>query len=451
MSAEAASYGERQRRLLRTLLSEPVPEGARIGLNKKTSNLFRARREGAKHRLDLSGFNHVLGVDRVAGTVQVEGLATYEDIVAGTLPYGAMPAVVPQLKTITAGGAVAGVGIEATSFRQGLVHHTLLELDVLLPGGEIVTCTPTNAYRDLFFGFPNSYGSLGYALRLVLRILPVKPCVRVKHIPFETAAGFFAALADACEGDPDFVDGVVFNPGTFVLNVARFEEVGGPLSRYDFEQIYYRSLLEKPVDHLSVQDYLWRWDTDWFWCSKNFGAQNPVVRRLFGRSHLNSKTYSRLMRMSARLRLTQRIARLSGMFAESVIQDVDIPVASAVGFLDFLQREIGIHPVWICPVHAPDSGANFTLYPLRAGQLYINFGFWDVVKTRQAKEPGHFNRLIEQEVLRLCGIKSLYSDCYFSRDEFGHAYDMPRYDALKLRYDPKRLAPHLYDKCVMGR
>ena len=451
MSAEAASYGERQRRLLGTLLSDPVPEGARIGLNKKTSNLFRARREGAKHRLDLSGFNHVLGVDRVAGTVQVEGLATYEDIVAGTLPYGAMPAVVPQLKTITAGGAVAGVGIEATSFRQGLVHHTLLEFDVLLPGGEIVTCTPTNAYRDLFFGFPNSYGSLGYALRLVLRILPVKPCVRVEHIPFDTAAGFFSALADACEGDPDFVDGVVFSPGTFVLNVARFEEVGGPLSRYDFEQIYYRSLLERPVDHLSVQDYLWRWDTDWFWCSKNFGAQNPVVRRLFGRSHLNSKTYSRLMRISARLRLTQRIARLSGMFAESVIQDVDIPVASAVGFLDFLQREIGIHPVWICPVHAPDSSANSTLYPLRAGQLYINFGFWDVVKTRQAKEPGHFNRLIEQEVLRLCGIKSLYSDCYFSRDEFGHAYDMPRYDALKLRYDPKRLAPHLYDKCVMGR
>ena len=168
--------------------------------------------------------------------------------------------------------------------------------------GDIVTSTLTNAFRNLFFGFPKSYGSLGFALRLVLRILPVEPCMRVEHIPFETAAGIFAAVAEACEGDPDFVDGVVFSPGTFVLNVARFEEVGGPLSRYDFEQIYYRSLLERPVDHLSVQDYLWRWDTDWFWCSKNFGAQNPVVCRLFGRSHLNSKTYSRLLRMSARLR-----------------------------------------------------------------------------------------------------------------------------------------------------
>jgi hypothetical protein len=29
---------------------------------------------------------------------------------------------------------------------------------------------------------------------------------------------------------------------------------------------------------------LWRWDTDWFWCSKNLFAQNPLVRRLTGAS-----------------------------------------------------------------------------------------------------------------------------------------------------------------------
>jgi len=67
-----------------------------------------------------------------------------------------MPAVVPQLKTITIGGAAAGVGIEATSFRQGLVHDTLLEMDGWLPHGELVTCAPDNARSDLFFGFPNS-------------------------------------------------------------------------------------------------------------------------------------------------------------------------------------------------------------------------------------------------------------------------------------------------------
>jgi len=37
--------------------------------------------------------------------------------------------------TITAGGAVAGVGIEATSFRHGLVHHSVTEMQVLLADG----------------------------------------------------------------------------------------------------------------------------------------------------------------------------------------------------------------------------------------------------------------------------------------------------------------------------
>ena len=78
-----------------------------------------------------------------------------------------------------------------------------------------------------------------------------------------------------------------------------------------FEHIYYRSLRDKPTDYLSARDYLWRWDTDWFWCSKNLGAQHPLVRRLLGRERLNSRTYTRLMRWNARWGLTRRLAALA--------------------------------------------------------------------------------------------------------------------------------------------
>ena len=221
------------------------------------------------------------------------------------------------------------------------------------------------------------------------------------------------------------------------------------LSDYGFERIYYRSLLDTPVDHLAVRDYIWRWDTDWFWCSKNVGAQNPLLRRLvFGRSRLNSRTYTRLMQWNARWGITRRLARLRGMHPESVIQDVDIPIPAAPEFLDFLLREVGVLPVWICPLRAPAPRADFVLYPLDPGTLYVNFGFWDVVKDRRAYEPGHFNRLVEQEVLRLGGIKSLYSDCFFTREEFEHAYGMAQYEELKTKYDPGGRALGLYDKCV---
>lgn len=420
---------------------------APLGLRKRTSNLFRDRSETSKRRLDLSGFCHVLDIDTGNGWVDVEGMTTYETLVAHTLQHGVMPAVVPQLKTITAGGAAAGVGIEATSFRHGLVHHTLREIEVLLPDGEIVVCTPGNEHRDLFLGFPNSYGTLGYALRLVAATIPVKRYVRVDHAVHGSAQDFFAALAQACASDADFVDGVVFGSGELVLNTGRFDDAAPFVSDYGFEHMYYRSLREKPVDYLSARDYLWRWDTDWFWCSKNLLAQNALARRLYGRERLGSRTYAKLMRWNARLKLTRAFDRLRGVHAESVIQDVDVPVAQAAAFLEFLAGRIGIWPVWMCPVRPQANAERFALYPMRPG-WYVNFGFWDVVRTRAAHPPGHFNRLVERAVADAGGIKSLYSESYFTPDEFDRAYGGETYRRLKAKYDPAGTFPTLYDKCV---
>ena len=129
-----------------------LPEDAPVRLGKKTSNLFRPR-TGAAHRLDVSAFSGVLAVED--GYAEVLGMTTYEDLVDATLPTGQMPLVVPQLKTITLGGAVTGVGIESSSFRNGLPHESVVEMDVLTGDGQVVTCSRTQ-HPDLFFGFPTS-------------------------------------------------------------------------------------------------------------------------------------------------------------------------------------------------------------------------------------------------------------------------------------------------------
>ena len=64
-------------------------------------------------------------------------------------------------------------------------------------------------------------------------------------------------------------------------------------------------------------------------------------------------------------------------------------------------------------------------------------------------EPGHFNRLVEYEMLRLGGVKSLYSDCFFTRDEFARAYCMDRYATLKAKYDQRGEMLGLCEKCVL--
>ena len=321
---------------------------------------------------------------------------------------------------------------------------------MLLPDGEVVVGTPDNAHRDLFFGFPNSYGSLGYAVRLRLATQPVRPIVHVRHERHADAGVFFEALASACAGDADFVDGVVFGTAEHVVSTGRFAATVARPSDYTFRNIYYRSLRERGEDDLTVAGYLWRWDTDWFWCSRNFGAQNPLLRRVLGRKRLNSRTYGRWMRLNARWQLTPRLARWRGRYRESVIQDVDVPLPRAGEFLEFLHREVGILPVWVCPTRGDRAGERFPLYPMDAAPLYVNFGFWDVIESASAFEPGHFTRGIEREVIRLGGIKSLYSDSYFSRDAFGRAYGIAEYERLKARYDPLGRAPHLYEKCVHG-
>ena len=436
-------------RVLRVANEVRQAGGGKLRLRKDTSNLFRDRASDGKRGLDVRDFNHVLAVDPARGIVEAEGMVTYDELVAATLARGLMPAVVPELKTITLGGAAAGVGIEASSFKFGLVHETLAELEILVGDGRVLTCRADNEHADLFFGFPNSYGTLGYALKLTAGAIAAKPYVEVTHRRYVKSDEFFAVLGAACTESNDFVDGVVFGPGDLYVNVGRFADTAPFTSDYTYERIYYRSLKERELDYLTAHDYIWRWDTDWFWCSKNVGAQNPLLRRFYGRQRLGSRTYQRLMRWNARWGVTRALNRWRGGHAESVIQDVDIPIERADAFLDFFQREIRIYPMWTCPIRGGVQADRFTLYPLKPAQLYVNFGFWDVARRAEAHGTGYLNRLIEDEVARQGGIKSLYSDSYYPPEVFWKLYGGEGYRALKAKYDPAGSFPDLYQKCVM--
>ncbi len=266
----------------------------------------------------------MLDVDPVARTADVQGMCTYERLVDATLAHGLMPLVVPQLKTITLGGAVTGLGIESTSFRNGLPHESVTKLDVLTGDGRIVTASATE-HADLFAAFPNSYGSLGYAVRLRIELEPVQPYVALRHVRFDSLDGLAAAVESICmggeqpgrehDGEPvHFVDGVMFSPDESYLTLGHWSADAGPLrpSNYTGDQIYYRSIRDRSRDLLTVRDYLWRWDTDWFWCSAALGAQHPVARRLWPVRYRRSDVYHRLVALENRWGAMARLDRLRG-------------------------------------------------------------------------------------------------------------------------------------------
>jgi FAD/FMN-containing dehydrogenase len=134
---------------------------------------------------------------------------------------------------------------------------------------------------------------------------------------------------------------------------------------------------------------------------------------------------------------------------ESVIQDVEIPIDRAPEFLAFYHDTIRFLPVWICPTRAHDPARRFELYRMDPTKLYVNFGFWDVIQGREPRPEGHYNRLVENKVLELGGNKSLYSDSYFTPEQFWSVYNRAAYDVLKRKYDPQGRLKDLYRKCVL--
>jgi hypothetical protein len=292
---------------------------------------------------------------------------------------------------------------------------------------------------------------LGYILKLKALTIPVKPYVRLTHIRIPDTDDFFASLQDWCTEGTDFVDGTVFRRNDHYLTVGRFVDEAPYTSDYTYLDMYYRSIPARSEDYLTTHDYLWRWDTDWFWCSKNLYVQNALMRRLLGRKRLNSITYQKVMRWNGRVGFTRTLSEWFGYHSESVIQDVDIPIENAPGFLDFFHREIGIKPLWICPVGRPPTDSAYPLFPMTADSLYINFGFWDVIRERQERPAGYYNRQVEEAVVDLGGIKSLYSSSYYPEEDFWSLYGGKTYRELKQRYDPDMRLNDLYQKSVLGQ
>ena len=434
-----------------------VPASAPVRLAKRTSNLFRSRSATKVPGLDTTGLTNVLEVDPHARTADVAGMCTYEDLVAATLPFGLAPLVVPQLKTITLGGAVTGLGIESASFRNGMPHESVVEMDILTGAGDIVTASPREN-ADLFRAFPNSYGTLGYAVRLRIELEPVKPFVALTHQRFHGLAELVAAMerivdTGRFDGEPvDYLDGVVFSADESYLCIGAQTAERGPVSDYTGQEIFYRSIQHAEgaeTDRLTIHDYLWRWDADWFWCSAAFGAQHPVIRRFWPRRYRRSRTYSTLMRLERRFDIGDRLERLHGRPPrERVIQDIEVPIGKCADFVDWFLENVPIHPIWLCPIRLRDD-EGWPLYPLRPGETYVNVGFWSTVPVGTAE--GEANRMIERRVSELDGHKSLYSDAFYTREEFDARYGGEQYRAVKRRYDPDSRLLDLYAKAVQRR
>jgi FAD/FMN-containing dehydrogenase len=438
-----SDYAQRKARLLDALRSgRPA-----TGLAKRTSsNLFRyavrGRRSGG---LDLSGFNHCLALDGQARTLEVEGLATFEQIVDYALPRGFVPCITPELKHITIGGATVGIGIESNCFRYGFVHDSLLEAEVLLPDGRIVLATADNEHADLFHGLPNSYGTLGYILRVKMRVMPAQPYVHLATRRFEDLDAFLDAMRAATERDDiDFVEGIFFDERRLYLTCSSFCAQPPRVDDILRRNVFYKLIQAQPEVYLTTKDYLFRYDPEWFWNIPDTFVFR-VFRRLAPASLRNSGFYKRYTLWKHAVR--ERLGLPRDDSEEPLIQDWEVPWDQAAGFTRFALREVDLsgRPWIVTPIRTPRAP---TLYPVRAAMLYYNLGCYCQVRKPAGKPPYWYTRLMDGECFARGGIKMLYSSTFLSREEFDRLYNGAAYAGLKARYDPGGRAATLFDKAV---
>ena len=124
-----------------------------------------------------------------------------------------------------------------------------------------------------------------------------------------------------------------------------------------------------------------------------------------------------------------------------------MPIGRTAEFVDWFLDNVPIEPIWLCPLRLRGD-AEWPLYPIAGHHTYVNIGFWSSVPA--GSEEGETNRLIEEKVSELDGHKSLYSDAYYSPDEFNELYGGETYDTVKKAYDPDSRLLDLYAKAVQG-
>ncbi len=396
--------------------------------------------------IDTSQLQNIVSIDPETCLCVAEPGVTFERLLRATLEHGLIPTVVPELRGITIGGAVAGCSVESMSFRHGGFHDSALAYEVVTGDGRILQLSRRD-HPDLFEHLHGSYGTLGILTQITFRLVPAMRYVEMDYRHFTAFDAFEEALTTACDADSahDFVDAVVAGPDHLVLCIGTFvADTGGRTpSDYTRDRVFYRSTAELTTDLMTTEQYCFRYDAECHWLSRTLPPLEwRWVRRLIGRWVLGS---TNLIAWSKRTEfITSKVLR-----RPDVVCDVFIPESRLGRFWDWYTREFAAWPLWVVP-YRPAS-----LYPwlgqeirdgLAPGELFVDLA---VYGARNIKKHRDLSVDLEEQVWELGGIKTLISRNHYDRDRFWRIYDRDAYVSAKSQLDPDGLFPDLYDK--LGR
>ena len=417
-----------------------------------STNSTRQSRHRRDEMIDTSNLCHVLKVDAAQKTALVEPNVPMDRLVEATLRHGFIPPVVMEFPGITTGGGFSGTSGESSSFKYGFFDRIVNWIEIVLSDGRVVTASSTEK-PDLFHGAASSFGTLGVTTLLELQLIEAKAYVELTYRPIRSMAEAIKQIEEAT-ADPsiDYLDGILFSHDCGVICSGRLTNVlkdGTTVKRFTRRRDPWFYLHAKKITHkntptkeaIPLLDYLFRYDRGAFWVGRYAFSYFITPFNRITRWVLDDFMHTRIM---------YRALHQSGHSKRYIIQDVAIPYPAAQEFVDYLDKDFGIYPIWLCPLRQRGQ-SNHSPYGLLAGredseapEMLLNFGVWGPGPTG-LDEFVNTNRNLEHKVQELNGQKWLYAHAYYTEEEFWSIYDRKEYNALRAKYNATYL-PSVYDK-----
>ncbi|UJR32453.1 hypothetical protein I4U23_019915 [Adineta vaga] len=436
------------------------------------------------HFIHVSSANQILSIDRSAKTITCEPGVTMEELVDALLPYNLVPPVVPEFKSLTVGGVLAGAGLESSSFRYGQFADSLIEATYILSNGQIITCSSMKD-SDLFYGALGSCGTFGLLIRATLHVLdiPSNCFVQCNYHWTNEPIEFISSLAQDHYHE-DYIDAIVFSNYSVVITGQRIDKISIPknerIQRFSrsWDPWYYQHVKQLHdnsnqtiiCEYIPLKDYLFRYDRGAFWMGRYplnplndqiqhfpfwiqkllnlipFGGYNIISRTILSPIFTTSALYERLHASS-----------ISIIADTLLIQDIYIPMSQSKQFLSFLQsgqmftsKDETIEPIWLCPIQSSSTPQKMSPHYADKDHLFINFGLWTHQYRWQIGSSGAKNatKRLENEAKKLGGRKMFYALNFYSQEQWSTIYDMQWYKQMKNKWDPDYAWGDLYNKVV---
>ncbi|GAO49655.1 hypothetical protein SAICODRAFT_9293 [Saitoella complicata NRRL Y-17804] len=458
----------------------------------------RGYKDGAE-RISMSHLNALLSIAVESRVAHVEPLVTFAGLCTATLEKGFLPAVVPEFRSITVGGAIQGLGIESSSWRNSTFDTSVTDATLIAGDAQIRTAKDDG---ELWSAVPGSCGTVALVAGSEVQLEKASPWMRVRYVRYRTPSEFgreadckIGSLSSeqgedgrSWMGSDAVMDAIAFEHGTIGMfgGCVTQEEaerlVGGSMGVYKdhpgrgfffshVEQIAKRDggyvtsdTREKRKEQfgeviheelIPTLEYLFRYDKGGFWAVHALSALLPPLRLLLSRLLLplfNTFLSTSTLYKVALLMSDQKRENVS------MLQDVDIPYSEGrfEDFVEWEREEIGVWPLWLCPVrgeheprvlglgHKASDSSNPRNEDAQGRSWVMNVGLYGI--PRSPRPLVDLNIELERKVTEMGGKKGLYAFVYADKEYFWSGYDREGYDAVRRKYGSEGVMMELWEK-----